>query len=45
MSKTLKNIGGRDGYEYVYENNGNYIVIIVVGTNGFIVSAYPRKED
>ena len=45
LSKTLKNIGGRDGYEYVYENNGNYIVIIVVGTNGFIVSAYPRKED
>ena len=45
VSKTLKKLGGRDGYEYVYENAGNYIVIVAIGTNGFIVSAYPRKDD
>lgn len=45
VSKTLKTIGGRNGYECIYENNGNYIVIIAIGMNGFIVSAYPRKEN
>lgn len=45
VSKSLKNIGGRDGYECIYENNGNYIVIVAHGTNGFIVSVYPRKEN
>lgn len=38
-----KNIGGKMGYERDYYYKGNYFVVTGVGTNGFLVSAYPKK--
>lgn len=43
VSNTLKPIGNRMGYERVYYYNGNYHVVTGIGTNGFIVSAYPKR--
>lgn len=40
----LKPIGNRMGYERVYYYEGKYCIITGVGTNGFIVSAYPRRH-
>lgn len=40
----LKPIGNRMGYERVYYYEGEYCVIAGVGTNGFIVSAYPHRR-
>ncbi len=45
IKNELKPIGNRMGYERVYYYQGNYCVVTAVGTNGFIVSAYPRKYD
>lgn len=37
---------GKDGYEKIYFYKGKYYVLVAVGLNGFIVSAYPiNKED
>lgn len=44
ISSELKTIGTRQGYERVYENNNEYLVLVGVGTNGFIVTAYPRRK-
>ncbi len=47
VENELKPIGNRMGYERVYHYEGEYCIIAGVGTNGFIVSAYPyrpRKE-
>lgn len=40
----LKPIGGRMGYERVYYYEGEYCIVTGVSTNGFIVSAYPRRH-
>ncbi len=40
----LKPIGNRMGYERVYFYEGRYCVVTGIGTNGFIVSAYPKKH-
>lgn len=32
------------GYERVYYYEGEYHVVVGVGTNGFIVSAYPHRH-
>ena len=40
----LKPIGNRMGYERVYYYEGEYCVVAGVGTNGFIVSAYPHRH-
>lgn len=46
VSNRLVNIGnGRQGYERVYEYKGNYYTMTGIGTNGFIVSAYPFRKD
>ena len=46
VSNRLVNIGnGRQGYERVYEYKGNYYTMTGIGTNGFIVSAYPIRKD
>ena len=34
----------RDGIEKLYSHNGNYYLLTDIGTNGFIVSAYPIDE-
>lgn len=44
ISNKLKIIGSIKGYERIYENGGKYLVITGIGTNGFIVSAYPRRK-
>lgn len=36
---TLKN--GKEGFERLYKYKGNYYLLSGVGTNGFVVSAYP----
>lgn len=37
---------GKNGFERIYKYRGKYLIISAIGTNGFIVSAYPiNKED
>lgn len=43
VKNKLKPIGNRMGYERAYYYEGNYCVITAIGTNGFIISAYPRR--
>ena len=33
------------GYERVYEHSGKYYAMTGIGTNGFILSAYPIRKD
>ena len=40
----LRPIGNRMGYERVYYYEGEYCIITGIGTNGFIVSAYPQRH-
>ena len=40
----LKPIGNRMGYERVHPHEGEYSIITGIGTNGFIVSAYPHRH-
>ena len=42
VDNKIKPIGKRMGYERTYYYNGNYHVVTGIGTNGFIVSAYPK---
>lgn len=35
---------GNEGYKRVYKYKNNYLIISGVGTNGFIVSAYPTTK-
>lgn len=39
-NKTVKR-GNRIGYERKYEYNGKCVVLAAIGTNGFLVTAYP----
>lgn len=43
IENRIKPIGNRMGYERVYYYNGNYHIVTGIGTNGFIVSAYPKR--
>ena len=36
--------GNHEGIEKLYSHNGKYYLLTGVGTNGFMVSAYPIKE-
>lgn len=44
VSSKIKIINGKQGYERKYEYNNKYIIVSGIGTNGFIVSAYPREK-
>lgn len=44
ISNELKIMGTKQGFERVYAYNGQYVVVTGIGTNGFIVSAYPRRK-
>ena len=44
VSNTIKPVGNIMGFEKVYSYEGNYYIVIGIGTNGFILSAYPRKK-
>lgn len=41
VSNEIKNINGRIGFERIYYFNKKYYVLSGIGTNGFIVTAYP----
>lgn len=41
ISNELKDINGRSGFERIYYFNKKYYVLTGIGTNGFIVTAYP----
>lgn len=41
ISNELKNINGRSGFERIYYFNKKYYMLAGIGTNGFIVTAYP----
>lgn len=43
VKSELKMIGKRPGYERIYYYNGKYHMLTSIGTNGFIVTAYPVK--
>lgn len=40
----ITKLGNRDGIEKLYLYKGQYYLLTGIGTNGFIVSAYPIKE-
>ncbi len=35
----------RTGYSRVYDFDGNYYTVTAIGTNGFIVTAYPTPKE
>ena len=43
VDNKLKPIRNRMGYERTYYYNGEYYVVTGIGTNGYIVSAYPKR--
>ncbi len=43
VSDTMKPIGSRVGYSRQYYYEGGYYVVAGIGSNGFIVSAYPKR--
>lgn len=43
IENKLKPVGKRMGFERTYYYMGNYYVVTGIGTNGFIVSAYPKR--
>ena len=44
VSNTIKPVRNRMGFERVYNYEGNYYIVTGIGTNGFIISAYPHKK-
>lgn len=42
IKNELKTRNGHKGYERIYEYNGRHVVLAAVGTNGFLITAYPR---
>ena len=43
VDNKLKPVRNRMGYERTYYYNGEYYVVTGIGTNGYIVSAYPKR--
>ena len=43
ISNKLVKRGSREGFERVYYYEGKHYVVTGIGTNGFIISAYPKK--
>ena len=44
VSNEPKLRNGRYGYEQVYKYQGRYTVLMAIGINGFVVTAYPYSE-
>lgn len=44
VSNEIRKTNGREGYERIYEYNGERILLTGIGLNGFMVSAYPLKS-
>lgn len=45
MYSVLKKRGEKTGYERLYKKGRNYFLLVGLGTNGYIVSAYPIDEE
>ena len=43
VNNQLKPVRNRMGYERTYYYNGEYYVVTGIGSNGYIVSAYPKR--
>ncbi len=43
VDNKLKPVGNRMEYERTYYYNGEHYVVTGIGTNGYIVSAYPKR--
>lgn len=43
VSNNLVNKGNRECFERIYYYEGKHYIVTGIGTNGFIVSAYPKK--
>lgn len=41
VSNEIRKTNGREGYEQIYEYNDERILLVGIGLNGFMVSAYP----
>jgi hypothetical protein len=41
VSNIIKTVNGRKGYDRIYYYGGKHYVLAGIGTNGFVVSAYP----
>ena len=44
ISNQVKTVGNRKGFERIYSYNGKKYLLTGVGTNGFVVSAYPISD-
>jgi hypothetical protein len=45
LSSNLVTKAGRNGYQKVYDYNGRHCIISGIGTNGYIVTAYPAEKE
>jgi hypothetical protein len=36
---------GKEGYERIYAYNGQYVILTAIGSNVFIVTAYPKRKE
>jgi len=41
VSNKIKIVNGRESFERVYKYQGSYYILAGIGSNGFLVSAYP----
>lgn len=44
ISNKIRKANGREGYERIYEYKENRILLTGIGSNGFLVTAYPLKK-
>ncbi len=44
VRNVIKPVGNRIGYERIYSYESKYYIVTGIGTNGFIISAYPYKK-
>ena len=44
VSNRTKEINGKNNYERIYKYKGRYYVLTGIGSNGFLVTAYPVDE-
>lgn len=35
----------KEEYERIYAYNGQYVILTAIGTNGFVVTAYPKRKE
>jgi hypothetical protein len=45
LSSNIVAKAGRKGYQKIYDYNGRHCIISGIGTNGYIVTAYPAEKE